>query len=413
VTIADLDVAPLSAGRRRRMVPSRSVALFVIGLFVLALVTGSVRSAAQFAGLLWSGAYDRDNDTVTLTPSSLIVFHHGTLTVYDPGTGATRWSAPSAAVMAQVPSAAGGVVVAPDGFERYFQRPDLLLARTTRTIARDARTGAVLWRAAGAPQDVTDRSVLLLDDDTVRDVSLRDGHTLWSRPVPGLASVVVLGDAVITAATDGRLTVLRYGDGSVTRTAKVPWPGSARLSTAAGRLVVSSQAPSGQTNTVYRPDTLTELWQAGGALFDCRAVVCGTETGGLAGYDPDSGARRWRLAGATVAYPLRDDRIVASSELGERFQLLDPATGRPLGAAGTGLGTWGSDGRTAVADAPPATSAFVLRGTVVLRLDLRTGGQYRQSAVDGGGWLGCRNVAKYLVCRQESRLTVIAAPEYR
>jgi outer membrane protein assembly factor BamB len=412
VTIADLDLAP-PVGRSRRPMPSRSVALVVIALFVLTLVTGSVRSVTGFSGLLWSSAYDRDNDTLTLTPSSLIVFHHGKLTAYDPENGDARWSAPSIDLMPQVPAVAGGVVVAADDFERYFQRPDLLLSRTTRTVARDARTGAVLWRAAGAPQDVNSRSVLLLDEDTLRDVGLRDGRTLWSRPVPGLASVIVLGETVVTAASDGTLTLFRYADGSITRTEKVSWPGSARLSVAAGRLVVTGQSPSGQTNTVYRPGTLADLWHSGGALFDCGPVVCGTAAGGLAGYDPETGTLRWRLPGMTVAYPLRDDRIIASSEVDGRFQVVEPATGRTLGAIGTGLGSWRPDGRSTVADAPPPESASVFQGGVVFRLDLLTGGEYIQRTVDGGGWLGCRNVANYLVCLQESRFTVSAAPAYR
>lgn len=395
------------------MVPSRSVALLVIGLFTLALVTGSVRSAPHLTGLLWSGPYDRDNDTVTLTPATLYVSHHATLTAYGLADGAVRWSAASPGVVAAVPSVAGGVIVAPDGFERYFERPDLLLSRTTRTIGRDARTGAVLWRAAGAPQDVTDRSVLLLDDTggppELRDVGLHDGRVLWSRPVPGLASVVVAGGAVVTAGVDGRLTVLRYADGAVTRTAKVPWPGNARLSAAAGRLVVTSQGSSGQANTVYRPDTLAELWHAGGSLFDCRAVLCGTVPGALIGYDPDTGAGRWRLPGVTVAWPVRDDRIIASSDLDGRFQLLDPATGRPLGAGSAGLGSWRPDGRTTVSGAPEASSAYVIRDEAALvRLDLRTGSQYLAGTVAGTGWIGCRNVAKYLVCLQNNRLTVTA-----
>jgi hypothetical protein len=413
VTIADLDVAAAPAGRPLGTVPSRSVALLVIGLFTLALVTGSVRSAPHFAGLLWSGPYDRDNDTVTLTPATLFVSHHATLTAYNLADGAVRWSAAAPGVVASVPSVADGVIVAPDGFERYFERPDLLLSRTTRTIARDARTGAVLWRATGDPQDVTDRSVLLLDDTgsgpELRDVGLHDGRTLWSRSVPGLAGAVVAGDAVVTAGADGRLTVLRYADGAVTRTEKVPWPGNARLSVIAGRLVVTSPGPSGQTNTVYRPDTLAAVWHAGGSLFDCRAVLCGTVPGALAGYDPDTGAARWRLAGVTVAWPVRDDRIITSSELDGRFQLLDPATGRPLGVASTGLGSWRPDGRTTVSGAPQAASAYVIRDeTTLVRLDLRTGGQYLAGTVAGTGWIGCRNVAKYLVCLRDTRLAVTA-----
>jgi hypothetical protein len=412
VTIADLDVAPPPSGRPARIVPSRSVALVVITLCAMVLVTGSVRSAGHFTGVLWSEPYDRDNDTMTLTPATLFVTHHGRLTAYDLAAGTVRWSAPAPAVTATVPAVADGVIVAPDGFERYFQRPDLLLSRTTRTIARDARTGAELWRADGEPEDVNGQSVLLSDDSgdepVLSNVDLHDGHALWSRPVPGLASVVVVGDTVITAALDGRLTVLRYGDGSVARTEKVPWPASARLTTAVGRLVVTSQSPSGQANAVYAPDTLAELWHAGGALSDCRAVICGTAPGTLVGYDPDTGGPRWRVGGRTVAWPVRDDRIVASSDLDDRFQLLDPATGRSVGVAGTGLGTWLPDGRTVISGPSPA-SAYVLHGGAVVRLDLTTGAQYLQSSLDGGGWIGCGAVGRYLVCRQSSRFAVLAA----
>jgi hypothetical protein len=419
VTILDLDVAPETAGRRPRRLtaPSRPVALFVVGLVTLLLVTASARPATPVAGVLWAGAYDRDNDTMTVTPTSLFVVRQQTLTAYDLATGATRWSAPAPAVMSQVPSVADGVVVAPDGFERYFEQPDLVLARTTRTVARDARTGAVLWRAAGAPQVVSGGSVLLADGDRLRDVGLHDGRSRWSRPVTGLSSAVVLGDAVVTAAADGRLTVLGYGDGSLRRTEKVPWPGRAWLSAAAGRLVVTSQGPSGLTSSVvYRPGTLAELWRADGTLADCHAVLCGTDPGGLIGYDPDTGARRWTAAGMTVAWPVRDDRIVASSELNGRFQLLDPATGRAVGAPGSGLGSWRTEGRSAVADAPAPSSVFALRGetdapggAVVVRIDVGTGSRYLLGAIGGTGWIGCRNVAKYLVCLRDSRLTVIAA----
>jgi hypothetical protein len=436
VTILDLDVAPRAAARPRRVAPSRSVALFVVGLLTLVLVTASARPVPHFAGALWSAAYDPDNDTMTLTPTLLYLFQHDAgvpmLKAYDLATGALRWSAASTDVFAQAPSVAGGVIVAPDGYERYFDRPDVVLARTTRTIARDARTGAVLWRAAGAPEDVTDRSVLLAGTGTggvaqLREVSLHDGHTLWSRPAPRLSNVVVLGAAVVTAATDGRLTVLRYDDGTVARTEKVPWPDNGFLSVAAGRLVVTGQEPASQLSTVYRPDTLAELWQADGTLTDCGVVLCGTDPSGLIGYDPDTGAPRWRVAGMTVAWPVRSDRIIAESELNDRFQLLDPATGRGVGGAesgaessaeggaGSGLGSWRTDGRSAVDGDPAASSAFVLRGvtdapgeTAVVRLDVRTGDQYVLGAVEGTGWIGCRNVTKYLVCLRNARVTVTA-----
>jgi outer membrane protein assembly factor BamB len=394
------------------MVPSRSVALVVIALFTLVLVTGSVRSATHYAGLLWSGPYDRDNDTVTLTPTSLLVSHRAVLTAYALADGAVQWSQPAPPVMAEVPSVTDGVVVAPDGFERYFVRPDLLLSRATRTIARDARTGAALWQSAGDPQDVTGRAVLLLDDTgrepELHAVGLHDGRTLWSRPAPGLASLVVVGDTVVTASADGRLTALRYADGSIERTENVPWAVSSRLSAAGGRLIVTSQGPSGQMNTVYHAESLNPLWQAGGALFDCGPVVCGTGARGLIGYDPD-GATRWELAGMTVAWPVGADRIVASSDLDGRFQLLDPATGRTVGAPGTGIGSWHPDGHSTVSEVPASSSVYVLRDdTTILRIDLRTGGQYVAGTLAGAGWTGCRNAGRYLVCLRESHLTVTA-----
>jgi hypothetical protein len=417
VTIVDLDVAPAVVGRRRPVVPSRSVALFVVGVLTLLLATASARPVTPVVAVLWSGAYDRDNDTVTVTPSSLFVFHQPALTAYDLATGATRWSVPAPAVLPEVPAVADGVVVAPDAFERYFQRPDLVLARTTRTVARDARSGAVLWRAAGGPEAVGERSVLLADGDQLRDVGLHDGRTLWSRPAAGLVSVVVLGDAVVTAAADGRLTVLGYADGAFRRTEKVPWAGRAWLSAAGGRLVVTSQGPSGLTSSVvYRPDTLAELWRADGTLADCHAVVCGADAGGLVGYDPDTGAPRWEAGGMTVAWPVADDRIVASSEVDGRFQLLDPASGRAVGAVGSGLGSWRTEARSAVADSPDPSAVFALRSvtatpgeTAVVRIDVATGARSLLGAIARSGWIGCRNVADYLVCLQDSRLTVTAA----
>src|SRR4051812_31312091 len=205
VTILDLDIAARPSAQARRIGPSRPTALLVIGLLTLLAVTASTPPAPPLLHALWSAAYDRDDDTVTLTPTSLYLYQHDagapTLKAYDLATGALRWSAPATGAFAQSPSVADGVLVAPDGYEKYFNRPDLLLTRTTRTIARDAHTGATLWRAAGAPVNVTDRSVLLLAAhtggvDQLREVSLHDGHTLWSRPAPRLSAVVIVGDAV-------------------------------------------------------------------------------------------------------------------------------------------------------------------------------------------------------------------------
>jgi outer membrane protein assembly factor BamB len=407
VRIVDLDVVPPAPARRLRPVaPPRSVTLFLVGLLTLAGVTGSVRPAADSAGPRWSAAFDRNDDTVTLTPTSLYLFHHDAtspaLKAYDLATGALRWSAPAPDIVAEAPAVSAGVIVVPDDFERYFNRPDLLLARTTRTIARDARTGAALWRAAGAAAEVTDRSVLLAGAGQVLDVGLRDGRTLWAQPAPGLASVVVLGDNVITATADGRLTVLRYADGAVIRTRQVPWAENSRLSAAAGHLVVT-----GRVSTVYRPDTLAELWHSDGLLADCRATLCGPAPGGLTGYDPDTGARRWQAPGMTTAWPLRDDRVVATSDLTGTFQLLDPASGARLGPAGTGLGTWRTDPSWAVDAA--GTSAFVVHdGTALLRLDVRTGARSLVGPADGAALIGCHTVPAYLVCRHDTRVTVTA-----
>lgn len=424
MTIVDLDVAPQTVAGPPRVRPSRSVLLFIVGLLTLVTVTGSAGATPHLVRALWSAPFDRDDDTLTLTPTALYLFHHEAgapmLKAYDLASGAVRWSVPATDIVAQPPVVADGVIVLPDGFERYFNQPDLILSRTTRTIARDARTGAALWRAAGAPADVTGRSVLLVDTEPgdvaqVRDVDLHDGHTLWSRPVPRLSNVVVLGDMVVAAATDGSLTVMRSGDGSVSRTGKVPWPDNGWLSVAAGRLMVSNLGPANHQSTVYRPGTLTRLWQIDENLTDCGPVLCGTDLSGLNGYDPDTGERRWRMAGMTIAWPVGADRVIASSELNGQFQLIDPATGRPVGAAGTGLGTWRDDGRSAVDGEPTPSSALVLRGvtddpsrSAVVRLDVRTGDQNVLGTIGGTGWIGCRNVAKELVCLQDTRLGVTA-----
>jgi hypothetical protein len=64
---------------------------------------------------------------------------------------------------------------------------------------------------------------------------------------------------------------------------------------------------------------------------------------------------------------------------------------------------------------PTPPYAYVLRGvpnapgkTAVVRLNTRTGEQSVLGAVDGTGWIGCRNITKYLVCLQDNRLTTTA-----
>jgi hypothetical protein len=62
-----------------------------------------------------------------------------------------------------------------------------------------------------------------------------------------------------------------------------------------------------------------------------------------------------------------------------------------------------------VSGAPQASSAYVIRDeTTLVRLDLRTGGEYFAGTVAGTGWIGCRNVADYAVCLQDARLVVTA-----
>jgi hypothetical protein len=108
----------------------------------------------------------------------------------------------------------------------------------------------------------------------------------------------------------------------------------------------------------------------------------------------------------TVAWPVGSDRIIAASDLGGQFQLLDPSSGRALSVERAGIGSWRPDAR---ATSPPAASAYVIRDeNTLVRLDLGSGKEYAAGTIDGSGWLGCGNVAKYLVCRQPSRLVVTA-----
>jgi outer membrane protein assembly factor BamB len=424
VTVIDLSATPAPVRPRYRLVPPRPLVLAAIGALTLAALTASARPTAQGVRPLWSAPYQQD-DTLTLTPTSLYVSHHGpgapTLDAYDLATGRSRWSAPATDVVIQVPAVSDGVIVAPDGYEKSSDRPDLVMFRTTRTIARDAQTGAALWRASGAPQGVTDDAVLLSDAGSpgtarVRKVGLHDGRVIWSRATPGLASVAVVGHSVVTATGDGRLTALRDTDGSVLGSVRVGWPDGGTLAAAAGHLVVGNGDPAAGTSTVYRPETLTALWHADGPLVDCGAVLCGADAAGLVGHDPGTGARRWRLAGMATAWPLRQDRIMATSEPPNGpFQLLDPVTGRRVGTPGTGLGTWPADGRSTVEEDAGAPGALALHATgdvpartAVVRVDLETGDRDVIGAIDGVNRIGCRTVTGYLVCPQGSRVAVTA-----
>jgi hypothetical protein len=183
---------------------------------------------------------------------------------------------------------------------------------------------------------------------------------LWSAPYDE-------GDTMTLTPTSLYVNHHAFGSAKLNaydlRSTAVPWlDDGGSLTAAAGRLVISDGNRAGGMSTVYRPDTLTELWRADGALTDCGAVLCGADATGLVGYDADTGARRWRAAGMATAWPLRQDRIMASSEqLDGRYQLIDPVTGRQLGTAGTGLGSWPTDGRSAIQGEAVASGAFVPR----------------------------------------------------
>ena len=412
---------------------ARRFALAAMVLLTVLTATGSARPEPRGVRPLWTTPF-RDGDALYTTDTMAYVGRTAaggaTLTAYDLATGKLRWTAPTGETVTNLtPAGAAGMLLIPDAFadvrRRLADGSNLVSVVITGTAGRDAGTGELLWRGPGEALEVDDATTLLGDHDDqggvtrLRLVRLRDGGTIWTRETPGLQEWAISTIAgrpaeLITATGRGELTILRYADGTLLRTGRVPWvTGQAEagvyavLTTTPGHLLVTRSLADGRVTTVYRLDDLAELWHTGGDVADCGPVICVLDGITLNGRDPATGARRWHLPGIGGVSWAGDDRVLAASARQDgSYRVVDAATGRPVGDAVSGFGTWvGQPGRSVLllrdtAETPPRSA--------VIRLDLATGAQFLMGAVRRTGQFGCAGVRAYLVCLNGRELDVTA-----
>jgi outer membrane protein assembly factor BamB len=139
----------------------------------------------------------------------------------DARSGAVLWSTPMSNVVMTTPIVADRLVVVGTGTSHVLTQTasKLIWGRPEKDeiVALDEGTGRVRWRRSTIGENMpspglvkirgTDAIVFANGDDRVRAWSLRDGHTIWERSVPGIASMSS------AAVHDGRVFVV-IGDGS-------------------------------------------------------------------------------------------------------------------------------------------------------------------------------------------------------
>lgn len=424
-----------SPGLDRRLV--RQAGLAVLSVLVVLVVNGSEVPQTRGVRPLWSvPAVESDGSTVTTDTAYLQRTGPGSvrLTAYALATGAVRWSREIAATVGYVqPVEAAGIVLLPTDrrtVELTRGEDDLVAPEFHReTIALDARTGAERWRAAGEPQTVADDTALMTeytDEGTfarIRLIRLADRSTVWAKEIAGVQNhtVALQGDRpdrLITATGAGEVSVFRYADGSLVTRAKIPWvtprPEEGYfndLIAGDDYLVVNRAQRETFELTVYRIDTMTELWHAkdtnGYAFFCGSAGLCLNLGDGIVAHDTATGKRRWHLERAANIWPVSDGRLVLDDGVDDGHPtLVDAVTGTPIGAPARGSAVWSPR---------PDEALLLLRATVsppgrtsVTRWDLRTG---RLDLLGSVGLLPghrCQTVARYLACARESRFEVIA-----
>ncbi|MBL7255135.1 outer membrane protein assembly factor BamB family protein [Paractinoplanes lichenicola] len=418
----------------RRLV--RQTGLGLIAALCLAGLAGSHVPEPLGVRPVWSISIAQAQGT-TLTSDGVFVHRSvnglAAVTAYDLPTGAVRWQRPFDTTIGylQAAESAGMLLVPTEGhvvelpavneqsaFHAEFHR---------QTIAISTATGAELWRTAGEPYTVSGETALLTeytdraDLARMRLIRLSDHSTIWRRDTPGVGNYTVIPgdrpDKIITATGAGVINIYSYATGELISTAKVPWvkgnPDEGYFNDLSGTrdvLVVNRSRRELFDMSVYRADTMTELWRApdtNGYAFPCGSALCLNDGAGLVAYDPLTGERRWRLDGAVNAFQVTPDRLVLGEGLDDgRNVLVDAETGAALGEPAFGTLAW---------SAPDEASVLVLRSTVsppdrtaVIRWDLRTGRQRMLGTIGAMAGRPCSSVPGYLVCTVGDDYQVVA-----
>jgi outer membrane protein assembly factor BamB len=413
----------------------RRVLVALVAICCVLTVTGSARPNPHGLTQLWSIPYSPEVDGYRLVGDTLYILGQSgerRLTARDIRTGAVRWSTTAVADASWMTTVEAGVLLMPTSISMISrQDPDgtgYSREVSRDTVAIDTATGRRLWQKPGEFTAALGDRVLLAEwNETgeqarlMRMVRLRDGGTIWSRDRGDLASWTTdttpgaRPDRLVTVTAQGRAEVLALADGSVVTTGTLPWPAAMRnndhsaVTVQGHRLYLDQSIRDKATVTAYDTDTLRPLWTvkqtSSGGSFGCGPVVCILDGESTSGHDRATGARLWRLSGATGTYPLTNGQLLIDEDNGARRALMDPATGRHLADLGTGMPVWDSlgratlylvapttqpPGRTAVSSFDPATGEVILLGALPQTLDF-----------------GCQYEADLLVCpTQDKRLLV-------
>jgi outer membrane protein assembly factor BamB len=418
-----------------RPLDRRGIARTVLAvLAVLGLVAagGSARPAAPFLHTAWSTEM-LEGDAAGFTDTTAYVSRGNDgrteITAYRLTDGHQLWTSLLDEIGPLSPEPIGDgqvVLLRTDPTTVVQQEPDsrinLFFYRTT--IALDAVTGAELWRAAGEQGAPASGRVLLGEHDDHGDlvrltmVGLRDGRRVWSRPVAGAESWTILepGDRpaeVVTVGTDNRVTFLRYTDGSVIRSAKLPDRVSTVGFVEGYLLAVYARVETlayRENTTVYRWDDLSPQWTietTDGGIIECAPLLCTTDQAGVVAHDPATGRELWRMPGVQAARTVRDNRLLLYDfEDDGNTMLVDAMTGRRIGRSTPGQVPWAR---------AEHDSVLVLRHTVqptglvsVTRLDLATGTTTLLGAIDPVQEIACWDLDHYLACPDRGRLVITA-----
>ena len=288
---ADDEPEHVSVFRWRRRHVRQAGAVLATVLCAATLAGSAVAPEPHGVRPLWSVQLDEAQST-TLARDRLFVHRsldgRAAVIAYDLATGVVRWQhdfdgtigylqAVEPAGVLLVPSE-GHVVEMPsvnDGtaFHAEFHR---------QTIAISMATGAEVWRTTGEPYTVDGDTALLTeytekaDLARMRLIRLADASTVWSRETPGVKNQTALPtvhpDRIVTATATGNIKVYAYASGKLITSATVPWargnPSEGYFNDLTGTdelLVVNRTRRENFDMSVYRLDTMAELWETGAA----------------------------------------------------------------------------------------------------------------------------------------------------
>jgi outer membrane protein assembly factor BamB len=438
VPLIDLDlVGPPDEAAAGRPPVGRSLKAAVLALVTVLTLTASVPPRAGIRRLFSlptapGSAYVLTADALFITDVGVRPAHNSTLRRFSLDGGAPRWSS-------RLPANAQGLILRADA------RVLLVLNADESTIAVDADSGRVLWRSSGTLTDFTADRVLLArysrDRRTalLRVVSVRDGNLVWARRTETDATWRVLGTPqwpaarrrLILIAESGVTTTLRFDTGSVVTQAGLDlrlreWEGNYRedyrddfteISAAGDGLYVVNGHGGAATLTAYDGDTLAVRWRVTGVppgrADDCGSVVCVADLSvfgadpsvvaagrEIAAVDPRTGAVRWTASNWQYAIAVSDDRLIATTDVGDGqpapWALLDAPTGHVVAEFGAGdpLGSPVGD---------PAVQRFVHPDSVqpqriwLNSVDLRTGRTELAGSIDRVS-PGCDVAGRHIAC---------------